>query len=267
MTSKLEAGAPMRVHVLDNGTFVGMEKFPMIEWDDKEALIDFPCYTVLVEHPEGTVLYDCGLSLDPETQDPLFLDHIQCSEEQLPVSRLAQLGYEPDDIDYVVVSHMHNDHDGYLYEFKKSKIVVSDVEFTRSMKNYALGIHRDEPHLEKLIKAKLNWMLLPVEGETYELLPGVTLYKFGEGHSFDMVGMLLELKNSGRKLLVSDAIYSSETVGPPVREPGIRANIEKWRESFDHILELRDELGAELWYGHDGEQFASLIKAPDGYYD
>ena len=161
---------------------------------------------------------------------------------------------------------MHPDHYGFIDEFPRAEIIVSDDEFTYMVKDYALRRHPFIKDFEYFIGLELNWRLIPSHVKTEKLMDGVTIYNFGKGHSYGMLGLLLEL-DCGNKLLVSDAIYSSENIGPPVREPGICRNRKEWRETMEYILKLAKNLNAEIWYGHDNAQFKSLIKSTEGWYE
>jgi hypothetical protein len=81
-----------------------------------------------------------------------------------------------------------------------------------------------------------------------------------------MLGLLLELE-CGNKLLISDIIYSSENVGPPIRRPGICHDVEKWEKKMELTLLFARLTHAEIWYGHDQAQFDSLVKSTEGYYE
>lgn len=64
---------------------------------------------------------------------------VALEESHFVVNALESLGYRPDDIMWVVVSHLHEDHAGGLEFFRKSRILVSDQEFTQTMRMYGLG--------------------------------------------------------------------------------------------------------------------------------
>ncbi|MFC7214344.1 N-acyl homoserine lactonase family protein [Saliphagus sp. GCM10025334] len=96
-----------------------------------------PCY--LLEHPEGLVLFDTGVSHEMATA-PLeygpagaphmadFAETIDLSAGKPPVEHLTDLGYEPGDVDTVVLSHLHTDHAGNLDSFPEATVVVRKEE-------------------------------------------------------------------------------------------------------------------------------------------
>lgn len=257
----------MKVYIMENGICSGGPKKDLVACDDPKETITFQCYTVLVKHPDGYVLYDAACHTDPERQIPLILDTLSMREEDEPLNRLAQLKVKPEEIKYLVLSHLHPDHWGHIDKFPNAEIIVSDDDFTGTMKAYALGQSPFKKDLEYFIKAGLKWKLIPGDQKTMELMDGVTIYNLGRGHTFGILGLLLDLPKSGKKLLVSDAIYTRENVGPPVRVPGICFDREAWQATLENTIRLAEELKAEIWYGHDLEQFKGMIKSTEGCYE
>ena len=256
----------MKVYVLANGMNHNSLKHELIACDDLTETFSFPAWTALIVHPEGNVLFDAACHKE-EWQMPFIKENLHMTEEDTPMYRIGQLGLAPGDIDYIVLSHMHPDHHGFIDRFPNAEIIVSDDEFTNMMKLYALGKIDFEQDYTYFISKKLKWKLYPSDQKSQKLMDGVTIYNFGRGHSFGQIGLLLELPNSGNKLLISDVIYSSENVGPPVREPGRCMDMEAWLKHVQDVPKLAESLNAEIWYGHDLEQFETLIKSTEGYYD
>ncbi|MDR2610408.1 MAG: N-acyl homoserine lactonase family protein [Clostridiales Family XIII bacterium] len=258
--------ADLKVYVMDNGTNVGSIKNDLISTDDPDERFNFPSWTVLIRHKDGNILFDAAAHLDPERQISLILDNLRMEDEDAPVNRLKQIGLEAGDVDTILLSHMHPDHFGYIDAFPNAKIIVHEDEFTYMMRDYALKRFPFTKDFDHFLKQDLKWELFPADVKMRELVPGVTIVNFGEGHSFGVLGLLLELK-CGNKLLISDIIYSPENVGPPVRYPGICHDRERWEEVMNYTLLLARLTSAEIWFGHDQAQFDSLIKSTEGYYE
>jgi glyoxylase-like metal-dependent hydrolase (beta-lactamase superfamily II) len=256
----------MKVYVLNNGLNVNSLKNELIACDDPEERFNFPSWTVLVKHPEGNVLFDAACHLLPERQAPFIIENLRMTAEDDPVFRCRQAGVEPEDVKYILLSHMHPDHFGYIDRFPNAEIIVSDNELTGILKDAMLGRFPFVKDLAHFMLRGLKWKLFPDDVKFQELLPGVTIVNFGRGHSYGMLGLLLELPRDGNKLLISDVIYSSENVGPPLRRPGICRDPENWLKSMEYALALAKERDAELWYGHDLAQFETLKKSP-AYYE
>lgn len=97
------------------------------------------CPFYLIEHTDGLVLYDTGLShemaTDPEEYGPFgapeiadFVPAIDLDAGQPPRDHLDDLGYTPEDVDYVVLSHLHTDHAGNVTTFRDAEILVQQEE-------------------------------------------------------------------------------------------------------------------------------------------
>jgi len=256
----------MQVYVLFNGVLKGGKQGMLASaGPDEQAVL--PVYTVLIKHPDGYVLYDAACHDEKARQDPFIFDSLHLKDEERLLNRLAEIGVAPEEIKYVVLSHMHADHAGYIELFPNAEICVSENEFTYSIKDYALGISKSEGDIAFWIERKLNWKLLPDEEKTIKLLDGVTIYNFGRGHSYGMLGLLIDLPKTGKVLLVSDAVYLLENLGPPRQLPGMVLDGDGYLKTLDYIDKLAKDLNAAIWFGHDIEQNDTLIKSTEGYYE
>jgi glyoxylase-like metal-dependent hydrolase (beta-lactamase superfamily II) len=257
----------MKVYCMDNGLNVGSIKKDLIYTDDPNETFDFPSWTVLIRHPEANILFDAAAHKNPDRQLDFIMKNLRMKKEDAPPERLRQIGLEPEDIDIVFLSHMHVDHIGYLDAFPNAKIMVSEDEFTYALRDFGLGKLQAANDVGYYIGRKLNWVLVPTDFETKALFDGITIYNFGRGHSYGMLGLMLDLPKSGKKLLVGDAIYSSESIGPPIKKPGICLDEGNWLKTVEYIRRVAAATGAEIWYGHDLEQFNGLIKSTEGCYE
>ncbi|HSK60346.1 MAG TPA: MBL fold metallo-hydrolase, partial [Actinomycetospora sp.] len=140
----MAASGEIKVSILDCGAMTadltwlllkpGRSIRPRQMRDQPTEWADVPTHCVLVETPDGTLLWDTSCPRDWEErwgptglQD--FFPYEKVSEEEYLDSRLRQLGIGTDQIDYVVLSHLHFDHCGNADLFKDSsaKLVCSDM--------------------------------------------------------------------------------------------------------------------------------------------
>lgn len=134
----------MKVRVLECGTvtlpssmiyYDETAKYPdcmALFLNPPEKIITIPVLAFLIEHPNGKrVLYDTGWSPDvrDKADDVLGLGKYSTiptlPEGQCITDRLAALGLKPENIDVVVISHMHVDHVGALLPMKGSKRIIT----------------------------------------------------------------------------------------------------------------------------------------------
>jgi glyoxylase-like metal-dependent hydrolase (beta-lactamase superfamily II) len=235
-----------------------------------------PTYAVYIKHPDGNVLLDT--SVNPRGMSERFPpslkemnNYVVGDDEQFP-ARLRQIGVKPSDIDYIVLSHLHFDHAGNVEMFPRAKVIVHEDEFTQTMKLFGMnkpnemGVYVWED-LHQAILAHTDWKLFPGNVPKRELLPGLTIFNVGSGHSFGGLALLVELPRSGNILMVQDAIYTTINYGPPVRPPGIIYDSIGWAKGVETIKEIAKEYDAQIWFGHDEHQLKTIISSEDGYYE
>ena len=145
--------ANAKLYVLDNGT-MRMDKNFMVAMHNPASVdnpnppaefVEFPIYTVLIDHPDGKILFDTACNPEgmgkqgrwPESVQKMF-PHYADEACYLP-NRLEQLRIRPEDIKYVVASHLHLDHAGCLEMFTNAKIIVHEDELANTMKSYAIN--------------------------------------------------------------------------------------------------------------------------------
>lgn len=263
----------LKLHVLDLGRLrlpssvlvaEGPSPFPDV--------VEVPVSAYCIDHPDGRVLFDTGCH--PQAMGPQGrwlpeyqrdYAHLGGEECCLP-HRLEQLGLGPNDFRYVVLSHMHSDHAGCAELFGKSQILVHQDEFTATLDAYR---RRDErayciADTAAWINLDLAWRRIGAAEGDRQLHDEVRLLNLGRGHSFGMLGLAVDLPESGRIVLASDAIYCAENLtgqlpGSVVDAPAYRATLARLRALV--------AAGAQVWYGHDPRQFATLRTSEAGWYE
>ena len=103
---------------------------------DREWTEPLPIYAWVVEHPEGIIVVDTGetaRALEPgyfPRWHPLYRFGVRffISPEQEIGPQLRALGIQPDDVRWVVLTHLHTDHAGGMHHFPKAEILVSRTE-------------------------------------------------------------------------------------------------------------------------------------------
>jgi glyoxylase-like metal-dependent hydrolase (beta-lactamase superfamily II) len=227
--------------------------------------VDVPTHCVLVDTPEGRLLWDTSCPRDWEQrwaptglQD--FFPYDKVSEEEYLDSRLKQLGVAPGDIDYVVLSHLHFDHAGNARMFKGSgaRLVCSDTE-----KEFAFGF--DGAFTGAHIKDDYQGLdFETVSGDT-EFLPGVSFIQT-PGHTPGSMSMRVDLPESGTMIFTADAVYMGDSYGPPTVPAAIVNNLEQFYSSVEKLRSIATKTNATMVFGHDPDQMNRLRVAPTGSY-
>lgn len=90
---------------------------------------------LLIETDQGPILLDTGLGLDdyanPTWMTRLFrlITIMPFDPNEAAFNRIRQLGYQPDEIKNIVLTHMHFDHVSGLPDFPRAKIHVHRREY------------------------------------------------------------------------------------------------------------------------------------------
>ena len=274
----------MKIYVLDNGR-MKMDKNLMIA-NSNQATLDepnapnemheFPIYTVFIDHPDAKILFDTACNPNAMGKNGRWISATQkafpyfADESCHLPNRLEQIGVDPKEVDYVVASHLHLDHAGCLEYFTNATIIVHDDELSGAMKTYARNQQAGAyiwADIDAWIKSNLTWRTVSKEDDNLKLVEGVRVLNYGSGHAWGLIGLEIESAELGTIILASDAIYTKESMGTPFKPPGILYDSIGWTKSVEKIKKLADEKNAQIWFGHDGEQFQGFRKSTEGFYE
>lgn len=212
-----------------------------------------PCY--LVSMSDGRqVLIDSGYPPDvpPSPGMP------PAEQAKTVIAHLAELGLRPADIDLVICTHFDVDHAGYHDAFPQAEFIVQRRHYTWAKQGNPrtdlARSHWDQPALRYRL----------VEGD-HDLLPGVTLLETS-GHAPGHQSVLVRLPQSGPILLAIDAVPLQRMFTPERSAWPGDDNADATSASTQKLLDLVAKEDIKLVvFGHDGEQWRTLTKAPAYY--
>lgn len=240
----------------------------------KSVWAESPISCFLVENSEGLVLFDTGAHPKAMTErwdsENRRKTPVEFEGNDFIVENLKALGYTPDDVKYVVISHLHEDHAGCLEYFKHSKIIVNDFELAQTMKLYAINkgmaayIRND---IKMWLDAGLDWNTVGEDEQEIELMDGIKILNFGSGHTFGMLGMMVSMPKDGTFIFASDTINTAANYGYPIRYPGATYDSRGYMKTVEKIHKIADKNAATVLFGHDGEQFRAIKKGPAEWYE
>ena len=211
------------------------------------------CY--LVETSDGKhILIDSGFPADV----PLPPGTPQAQQEKNVIEHLADLGLHPDDIDILICTHFDIDHAGYHNAFTKAELVVQRAHYELARSGHprfaSARPHWDHPALRYRL----------IDGDT-ELLPGLSLLETS-GHTVGHQSVLVHLPQTGPVLLAIDAVMMQFAFTPDRPAWPVDDNEEQVRASTRKLLDIVEREHVELViFGHDGQQWQTLKKAPEYY--
>mgnify|MGYP004693157115 CR=1 FL=1 len=265
----------MKLYVLDTGyletdkngvvacSVVGTKHQPSVrnEW------IRLPVLSFLIDTGEGYILYDTGSN--PDAMNGYWQNTMQeiyplyQKEEQRLEKQLEKCGVKPEEINTVILSHMHLDHAGNLQLFPHANIYVPKADY----ENGLVAVHRtsDREKHGGYIKGDLErpGNYIPVD-EEFEIAPGIEVISL-PGHTEDLLGLVVHLEHE-TFILPQDCVYTSEIYGPPARLSGLLVDSVAFLKSIEKVRKLQKKYNAKVMYAHDWEFFQTLKLAPE-YYD
>jgi N-acyl homoserine lactone hydrolase len=150
------------------------------------------------------------------------------------------------------------DHAGFHNAFPQAEFIVQrrhDIVARGGDPRYAPArAHWDAPGLHYRL----------VDGDC-RLFPGLTLIE-SSGHAPGHQSVLVRLPESGPILLAIDAVVMQHLFTPDRQAWPMDDNEAELRASTRKLREMVDREGVKLVvFGHDGNQWRSLVKAPDYY--
>lgn len=169
-----------------------------------------PIYTILVEgnnvRLEGGFLGLSSIVLVESAGKRILVDTGHHVTRLMLLKALKNRGLTPEDIDIVLLTHLHFDHANNVDLFKSARILVSNAEW-----EYAANPHPDDHFVPSHIRPMLLEMNLELFEEPPEIAPGVKVIAT-PGHTPGHCSVLITMEN-GITVIAGDAIkYPKETL-------------------------------------------------------
>ena len=93
-----------------------------------------------------------------------------------------------------------------------------------------------------------------------ELLEGVWLLNLGRGHSYGMLGLLVQLPENGNIILAGDIIYCQKNTEDYSSRQSLIIDKTAYDESYEKLMGLAQQYNAKIWFRHDMQQVQEIIK-------
>lgn len=230
----------LRIHPLNLGT-IHRQKMTFCYLLEPGVKADVPLIAWYIEGAEKRILVDTG-GCDPAEADPRWLPYRRTEDQRLEKA-LKKVGVGLEDIDLVLVTHLHWDHSGGVDLFPKARIIVQKEELDSAKNPFPIMSHGYIRHI--------------VEDIPYELISGDTKITDGveavfiPGHTYGFQGVLVEGENQ-RYLIAGDTFgFFKNLESDPPMISGLYVDLKKYYESIEKIRSLE----AEILPGHDFKVF------------
>ncbi len=248
---KLYVFESAKMHVPDRGMMSGRPS---------GVPVTIPVPFFLIDHPKGLALFDTGMKLD--NWPPQYRPDGDQRPDQMIDLQLAKIGYKPDDIKYVIMSHLHLDHAGGMPFFPKSTFIVRKSELRAAWWPETFQVH----YIFDDYKDTRGFNYLELDDtEAFDVFQdGSVICIDTKGHSQGHQSLVVNLPNSGKFVLTADAAAMAEILDEGIL-PAVAWNAEEALRSLRKVQHMKRE-GAIVLMAHDPDQWATTRLAPE-YYD
>ena len=233
----------IKIHPLHIGT-ISRHKDSFLFKLGRGVEIDCPIIVWYIEGAGKRILLDTG-GTDPEDAElkPWISPYVRPPEQELPNVLKTRFGLSPEDIDIVLISHLHWDHCCGNDLFPNAEFIVQKAE---------LDSAKDPvPVLKPIYVDRFihGFPYTTVDGDT-EIVDRVSVL-LTPGHSEGFQGVLVEAENN-RYFIAGDniALYDALDHEPPW--PGsLYINFRDYIATLNRV----SKLGAKILPGHDIKVF------------
>lgn len=244
--------------LLDGGAMFGnAPKAMWSQWCPPDSLNRIPlaCRSLLVQEGGKNYLFEAGVGafFEPKMKERFGIQE----SEHLLIKNLAAIGIQPEDIDYVILSHLHFDHAGGIlsaYGDGPTRLAFPRAQFYTGKRQWERACHphpRDKasyiPAIQELLAASHRLTLIDDDGKSN--LPSWLGFEWSEGHT---PGLMLSRLQPGSE----DIWFCSDLVpGTAWLHTSISMGYDRFPERVidekTSYLARALGVGAELFFTHD----------------
>lgn len=252
----------MKLYILDGGQAHMPDMSHLTPGRNVGKPITFPFPMYLIDHPKGLVVFDTGFYLDKELKSYRNVPgQPDWKPEQRIDRQLIKLGYKPEDVKFVILSHMHKDHCGGMTLFPQATFIVRKQELHAAWwpESFQMGYSYDD------FKDTRNFKYIqPLDEEEFDVFyDGSLICIDTKGHTRGHQSLIVNLPKYGKIVLAVDAAQVAEILEEKII-PGICWNSEMAVRAIEKLQHMQS-IGMHIIMGHDPVAWKTLKIAPDYY--
>jgi N-acyl homoserine lactone hydrolase len=224
------------------GVFPNFELSALLYGRKHGEKADLPCIMFVIEVDGKKIVVDTG-PCDSEKAAKYHMP-LNRDPDMEPANALRNLGIEPEEIEIVILSHLHWDHCSNCKIFKNATFLVQKSELQYAVAPNPIQNSQYEIGFPDLVPP---WMevfsqIETVEGDVHDIVKGVHLITL-PGHTPGLMGVGVETKK-GVYLIASDCIpLTANWEGDQKLKHipnGIHINLEDYYRSMKKIEQIAD---------------------------
>lgn len=248
------AGVPLELWRLDCGSVVigdlDMFSDTFLYVGQKKTLTD-SCY--LIRHGENYLLWDTGLPGELAGKT-VSTDGMVLTVGRTVVDQLRQIGVRPEQVNFVGISHRHDDHTGQAAGFPKATLLIGAEDF-ETIKGRPDSAARFAPWIKGGGKVE------KIEGDHDVFGDGSVVMLDMPGHTEGHHSLLVRLPRTGPVLLTGDLYHFTENVRNR-GVPSFNTDRAQTLASMDRFDRMARQLRARVVIQHEPADIAKLPAFP-----
>lgn len=198
------------ISVLDCGYHIARKSNLTVD-HDPELFIKLPYLAFLLRDGKRTVLVDNGIN-ERYVKDGIAWGGCPADAGSKHfLNSLKKAGAEPEDVDLILYTHLHNDHAGNANYFPNTKSIVQKDEWYNINNTVFVERRRRDYDLDVIPYLANNPNLHKIEGDL-DIYDGLRVIKT-PGHTRGSMCVVAETEN-GRRIIVGDLFHMACSYSP-----------------------------------------------------
>ena len=272
----------MKLYFFQAGTLKSFRSVFFNNGGDSQIHVPAPFF--LIQHRGKNILFDTGQHKDDikdhftptlKTFATAFMD----IETEYAPNAIKKVGLTPEDIDFVIISHLHHDHAGAIGEFPNATYIVQREEYDyvrRPDYFMAASYFNDEAPAAvnnydmkgtewQNLTTNVDWFFLDGwQDDKFDIFgDGKIVIYYTPGHTVGHQSLMVRTDKDGDFFLTADACYTNESIELGIL-PGIVVKPQDYIRSLKRVRMFK-KAGITVVTGHDDEAWETFRHAPEYY--
>nr|WUR10707.1 MzmL [Mesoflavibacter zeaxanthinifaciens] len=251
---------PIKMFMFDGGT-VQVNMLEIFSQDDayKGQSKTFADAFYLIQHPDGNLLWDAGLSEDLIGKEPFTTPEgaFTVSRKTGIEEQLKSIGLSTNDVKYIALSHTHFDHSGSASKLPNAIWIVQENEY-----NFVTSEEQKKQSPDNFNAIKNLKALKKINGNYDVFGDGRVVIVSTPGHTPGHQSLFVDLEQEGPLMLTGD-MYHMEESRENSRVPIFNHDVDQTLASMEVFETFAKEKGARVIIQHSTKDYNSLNPAPE----